>query len=466
MNPLKNKLFNRKKALYLYVGFFSCMVVGTACKEKSLSNADAIPEVDNIHTFAWSADSISVTNSYVDSLLTNDINYPLAAIGKIANDPFFGKTNAGLYVQFSTPSVDFSFPENAQVDSAVLSIPYYVPLSNPAAKLFFGDTSKPLMVNVHRITEPWTYDKDKKYYSNNSLSYNTQPLVQQQVAINALFDSLTLGNGDQVKNLLRIKLPDAFTNELVSLDPLVHYTTVLKFHEYFPGFYITADPNSNTDVLGMFNINDGSRMDYNYAQITFYYKNDNDSVTRKIGFPYRESNSAWFNSIERNYQGVAAQNYLQTRKADSLVLQSAPGLASIVEIPINRLPNSIVNKAELTLTMQNVGGENYYLPPNQLIVRGVDEDGKEYNIADYFPTNGFEYIGGGSIVEELNGSTVIRYRLNFPRELQKAKDEGKQVLKLKVSSTIAHPGFYRAVFHGPGANEGLRPQLSVIYSIK
>lgn len=449
------------------MGFFSCMTILSACKEKDFSKSvDGIPEVDNINTFAWEADSFSINHNLIDTLITNDVNYPVATIGKIDQDPFFGKTNAGLYVQFSTSALDMKFPAGLILDSTVLSIPYYIPALSPTSKIFYGDTAKNLVFNVHRINEEFKFDKDKQYFAFDQLGYDAQPIAQKSFKLNEVFDTLTLADGVKVTNVLRIKLPQSFGQEIVNLDPEQYLKTAPDFQKYFPGFYIHADQSSETNALAIFNISDGDRAIHPAAQILLYYHMPNDTVVTNTYFPFVHTNSAWFNSIKRDYTGVPAQQYLNAQNSDSIIVQGAPGISSIIEIPIDKIGDGIINKAQLTLTVNNVGGEHLYLPPNQIIVRGVNDIGENYNIADFVSGVGFTYIGGTSLVEEHNGNSVLRYKFNMPREVQRLKQEGKKVLRIRISAATAHLGFYRSVFYGPKEESGLKPDFKVIYSIK
>lgn len=466
MKRLKQNLINRKKALYLYMGFFSCMTLATACKEKGFSNSDAIPEVDNINTFAWDADNIKVRQSYLDTLLTNDNEYPLAAIGKISSDPFFGKTNGGLYVQFETPILSFSFADNLVMDSTVLSIPYYAPTTSPNSKIFYGDTSKNMVVNVHRISEPFVFDSEKTYYSNDALNYQAQALAQKSFKLSEVFDTVELNDGNKVSNLLRINLPASFGQEILNLDAATHLSSTSAFQNYFPGLYITADPNSTTELLGLFNVSDGNRSIFSTAQMTFYGHVQGDTTIRVYQFKFNYKTCSWFNAITRNYAGTPSSNYINNSQSDSIIIQGAPGISSILEIPIDRIPAAIINKAELVLTAQNLGDESIYATPNQIIVKGIDEDGNEYNLTDYISSVGFTYIGGSKKTVTINGNEMTQYSLNMPRELQRLRDQGKNTLKLRISANTAHLGFYRTIIYGPNATDALKPKFNVIYSIK
>lgn len=452
---------NRKKALALYAGFFSCLVIGAAsCKERNIGTTDAIPQVDNIHTFQTGTDAITLSSRYDDSLITNDYTFIVGSVGKI-DDPFFGKSRTGLYFQVSLPSVLFYFPEGVIMDSSVVSLPYYT--STTDKKYVYGDTTQPITFNAYRITQAFEYNLEKAMYAHDSLSYNRTPLGSRTTTYRDILNQTVLADGDTLSNVLRIRLSDAFSNEIAALDPGTYFTASSEFKNYFPGFYIAADGVQPGNMLGLFTLYDNTRS----ANLTFYYHSSNDTTRRKAVFSFVNTNCAWFNSIRKDYAGYPANAYRQAANIDSVVLQGAPGIKTDIKIAIPAdLPKSLIHKAELELTLLNPGASNKFIHPIQLIVKAVDADGKEYEVLDKVGRSGFEYIGGWPDTVVSNGNTLIKYKINIPRELQKRLDEGQSSVTLRVYPTTAHPGFYRAILGGPGSGDAYKPKFNIIYSVK
>src|SRR5690606_34196330 len=159
----------------MVVGFFSCITI-IGCKEKQTISADLIPPVDNINTFEINDFDLNISVQKHDSLLTNDDNYMLMALGKINNDPYFGTTNAGIYMQFQMPNLNFTFPEG-NYDSVILSVPYYI--NTNKNYVVYGDTSAsmiPLKLNAYQILDPFEYNRFKSYFSFDSLSTHHSPI--------------------------------------------------------------------------------------------------------------------------------------------------------------------------------------------------------------------------------------------------------------------------------------------------
>jgi hypothetical protein len=460
-----NNIFNiRLKASVITAGFFSCIVFGTSCKEKSFTNADVIPEIDNINTFEWVGENFGFTTQYDDSLLTNDVNYTLAALGNV-NDPYFGNTRAGIYFQVAVPHLGFAFPDNMIVDSGVVSIPYFI--SNTGVVPFYGDTSSVVKWNVHRVTGDFEYASDKKYYASDSVAYDANALGSVTTKIGNLLDTFVLGNGDTVRNLLRIKLDKQFVQEVADI-PEDNTGESFELQKILKGFYITPDHNFNTsNVLGMLILDKGSKASYELAQFTIYYHEQGTGTVRKIELPYKNIESLWFNRIRRSYTNAPANAFLNRTQADSAVIQSKPGIKTDLTIALdNTIGNVLVHKSDITLTVLKTGQDDIFRVPTQLIVKGINENNEEYDLLDFSSTSGYEYIQAQPVVETVDGVDLIRYHINIPRETQLLLAKGASQLKLRVYASNAHPGFYRAVFGGSKNAENYKPKMSIVYSKK
>lgn len=455
----------------MVVGFFSFISLN-GCKEKQTIGTDLIPPVDNINTFEVKDFNLQVNTEYHDSLFTNDNNYMLMALGKISNDPFFGITNAGIYMQFKLPELGFKFPQGSY-DSVILSVPYYISTTNGYA--VYGDTSTniiPVKLNAYQIVDPFYYEREKVYFAHDSLGIHHVPLGSGSYTLANFTDTIVLNNGDTVRNMLRMKLNDGIKNYLVNA-PASVLDLNTNFADYFKGIYLAPAPNSTGSFIGMFRLDGGNDQFYSYAQLTFYYKKTGDTATSKFNLKFNPGNTPFFNSIRRDYTGTPAQNYISKTNADTLLVQGYPGFRSEIEIKIdNKIPNAIINKATLEITALNVGLDGFFRNPEQLLVMGIDEDGKEYTIADRLGnagnnTNvGVSLIGGTPFVSTIGTNKYIKYHINMPRELQQAVLEGREKIKIRIYSSTAYPSFFRLAAGGPNAAETERLNFHVVYSLK
>ncbi len=469
-----NNIFlnSRTKALAVCVGFFS-FIAFTGCKEKAISGSGLIPPIDNIHTFNEKEFAIGISTHSHDSLFTNDYLYMVSGLGQISNDPFFGATNASIYFQIVPPENNFKFPEGIVIDSAVLFLPYFV--SSTGNSYTYGDTTTqtgmPLSLNVHRVTGAFKYDLEKLYYSFDSIAYAATPIGSGTVRIKDIKDTTALSNGDTVYNTLRLKMTNAFINELATASSNV-YASADAFTEYFRGLYIT--PSAPSSFLAYFRLDGVHVANYSYAQVCFFYHKSDDTgkTTLKKNFKLSLQHSSFFNRITRSYSGSLATPYLNNANTDSIVMQGIPGIRSDITIDLDgKIPTSVVNKATLTLTALNVGNDDKFTPPTQLIVMGVNEDGSEYYIADRtnqsggLKSDGMDFVGGRPSPVTINGNTHLQYEFNIPREVQKCVSEGKNKLTLRIYPSTSLPGAYRMIAGGNNTTDELKVKFNVIYTL-
>src|SRR5690606_1675391 len=93
------------------------------CKESTVINSNLLSSADNINTVTF-PDTLSVITRtvYDDSVVTSyNVSPVYAGLGTV-NDPYFGRTSAGMALQVVPPSTSYSF--GSVPDSAVLILPY------------------------------------------------------------------------------------------------------------------------------------------------------------------------------------------------------------------------------------------------------------------------------------------------------------------------------------------------------
>lgn len=470
---MKNNLQFKKKAFALYAGFFSCLSIFTfSCKERTVTDDIFIPPVDNINTFESSDFEITSKSFLNDSLWTNDYSYMLASIGSITNDPYFGKSYAGLYFQVNLPFLGFKFGTNPIIDSSIVTVPYY--MGSPY--IAYGDTTsngQPMRLNAYRITGDFEYEATKLYFAKDSVAYNPTPISSGSFRIRDFKDTVVLANGDTLKNVLRMKMSNAFTQEVASAADSV-YQDNATFKEFMKGFYIAPDYSQPGTFLGLFRLDGGAVIDYGMASLTFFYRNAGDTLQRKAQFRFASAGTSFFNKITRSHNGYPAAQYLNNLQKDSIAIQGFPGIASDITIDLQaaNIPKSIINKATLQLTTLKVGLDDVYTPPTQLIMVGVDENGEEYAIADRLnqidslSNLGMAFVGGIPKVVTEGTETYIKYDINIPREVQRLILAGKTKLTLRIYATTAYAGFFRMVADGQGGSANTKAKFNVIYSLK
>jgi len=457
--------FNRYLLAFAFgIGFFSWQ----SCKERTVTRTDMIPDIDNIHTFGLSADSldISLQTAILDSLRTNLFNSssaPIAALGLISDDPFFGKLTAGLYLQVVPPTSSFSFPSASTYtfDSAVLALPY--------SGTSYGDTTNPSgnmqSYEVYRITDPMSIDDS--VYTFSDYAYDPSAIGGGNYSLQSIKDSFAF-SGDTLNNQLRIKLDRNYIYTNIVQADTSHFSTNENFTDYFSGLYIKPTASSGRRV-SYFTLAANTTM--SSARVDFFF-HDVANAVKVYSFPFSYVTTAYANRIQRDYTGTPANNYLNASlHRDSLLAEGTPGFYTKITLRnLNKIPACIVNQAELVLTAIPLGADAYYAPPTHLLLETIDENGIVSPIADVYgntgspSTGGLAFMDGNPQTVTINGQTYTQYKLNFPRELQKALMTGKDSLTLRVTANSGYRGAYRFVAPGFGSSSDARMKLNIVYT--
>ncbi|MCB9045512.1 MAG: DUF4270 family protein [Chitinophagales bacterium] len=457
------------------------LLLSTGCKEDTIVKSNITPGDNYLGTQSVGDTMTVITKTFlVDKYKTSEKISGLPVIFGLGTivDPFFGKTNAGIYFQVLPTVNSFSFSSGGyHVDSAVLIMPF--------SGFAWGNRTdpKPQKYRVYRVEEPMSIDND--YYSNQDLQVNSTLLGEATIDLQkSITDTPYVIDGKAGFKHLRIPLSQAFIDDVTSNigDDKHVYNTEAEFLAHFNGFYVAPDSATNmannTDLIPYIVLDGGS--DYSNAAVAFYYREDsNPTITKVAFFNYRrESNvekTAAYSHISRNYSGYPAETFINRYNStinisdDTLLLQHEPGVCIDIRVPyISNLPVASIIKAEIVLTKISSGVDaDSLLTPSRLIPVGVNEDGSEYEILDFISsdiTAAVQYIDGLKRTEkDSQGNDITTYRINVPRELQNAIIDKRNELHLRIKGSKGFPGAYRLVAGGRG-HSTYKMQLNIVYA--
>lgn len=447
------------------------LILTTGCKEDTVVKADVVPGDNDLGTETL-ADTMTVItkNVLLDRLKTSEkvTNFPVVqALGSIT-DEFFGKTHAGLYFQVLPPANEFAFSAGGYtIDSAVLILPY--------SGFSWGNRTdpKPQSFKVYQLTEDMSIDAE--YYSDQQVG--TGKLLADVIIDmrSAITDTPQLAADSAGFKHIRIPLSQEYIDDVKN--NIGNYGDDPSFLSYFKGFYVvpdsTANNNAGTDLLTYILFDGGG--DYSRVAVAFYYREDGSNESQVKFFNYNRDKTANFNRIKRTYNGFPAYQFIERSKNfvdashDTLILQNEPGMAIDVRIPhIEELPTAAILKAELVFTQISSGTASDSLQvPNRLTIVGIDSDGVEYQINDFNANDGnaaVAFVDGQKRDEkDANGNDIVTYRINIPRELQKAINDKRNELHLRIKGARSFPAAYRLVAGGRG-HSTYNTQLNIVYS--
>ena len=356
-------------------------------------------------------DTIKVAASTVmlDSTVTSGQSSGLIGSYK---DPTFGTVSAQSFAQVTLPYLSSSS------SFAVLALPpadvglavydsVYVYLAND--NFVYGDSTKPITIGVHRLTEDFI--SSKNYTKDNVLGYNATPMASKEFNFKDLKKSFSTAQD----SLLKYKLPNTFGQELFDLIGKDAGTTIEKFTSAVKGLAFVANQNAAA-VYGL-------SISNSYIQL--YYHTTNSTDRKSIPFTFL---SQRFSQIKGDKKGTALQN-LQLFQSISANLtnnrtymQTGLGISTKMQFPtlaaLQKNKDITINKAELVIEpdLDQITGN--FRPPAQFALVQIGTDNRlkktSSNIIDYV---GLDAISGTQYVAAYS-STNNNYSFNFTSYLQ------------------------------------------------
>ncbi len=335
-----------------------------------------IPAVDNVTVFDTTLEVISSVYELGDS--TRILRNADHAFG-LLEDPFFGKTEAEIYLQLH-PERFGSYPFGSSLDSligldsVVLSLKF---------KAVYGDTNSVQNFKVFEIDQAAPFQDSLGGYLISHPPFAASNLIAQKnhVPFYTLNDSLSyIRVKDTVlaANELRITLPNEFGLRIMNFDTTI-YKTDSAFNSHFKGFAILPDAASiMKKALAYFSISDqtGTRLSFHYRTT----KNGKADTT-VTDFVLRTGDSATANLVRRDPSGTPYGDQLVngTGNQSEVFIQSTPGNYSLIQIPgLGDLNNRLLYKAVLIADQLEGYEDNTYPVPGLLFLDAVDSANNRY----------------------------------------------------------------------------------------
>lgn len=467
------QLQNISKAFALCFGFFA-FTHFTSCREHTALDPNLVPGIDNINTFGKDANDLNASLQVVffDSQVTNNRSVPIAAVGQLDGDPFFGDIDAGFYLQFTVPSVGYSFPEDIQsFDSVRLVLPFTGGV--------YGDTTSNARFEVYEINDPsFTIDTSlRKYYSFSEVDYFPALLGSVERNIYQIKnDTIQYTTTTSVTSQLAIKLDNSFLSKIEGMNEGVLYNHY-SFVEYLNGFYIKSNGLSAgmRKAIYYFRLASGSTSMYDQARMEVHYTKT-DGTFGITMFPFNIKYSSFYSKLVRNYLGYPVESYSHGMNTDSFLVQGGPGVQT--DLTLKNLtdiePKSRIYAARLEINMPKTSIYDILRHPPLLLLNGVNEDGSLYALADYQTSTEItatpemlslaqQFVGGTPFETIIDGQDHYTYYLNIPREIQRHISLGIDSIKLRVYPYYDFIGAYRFIAPGFQGTTNAKAKFNIVY---
>ncbi|GAB3522919.1 hypothetical protein GCM10027442_48760 [Emticicia fontis] len=377
-------------------------------------------------------DTLTVTRSTVmiDSIATSEQTGVVVGHYK---DPVFGEVSAAAFAEITLPfdgTTSTYYPFRvASADSmkAVYDSMYVYVVHNGFT---YGDTTKPVTLNIHRLTEDFV--KNKKYLNDETMGYNQTPLASK-VLTHKDFKRATVSTID---SLIKFKIPDAVGQEIFAYANKEEGRSIDKFTAAVKGFAFTANQSAE-NVYGL-SLTAGTT----YPVVFYHIPGDTVASGLPLSFL-----GARFSNIKTNRQGKVLQDikqfqsipaeltgnktYIQTG-AGITTKVSFPTLANLLKVGSN---NVAINKAELILEPDLDATTGNFFPPIQIALVEIGKDNrlkKTNNIEDFVAldvASGTQYVSDYS-------TTNNNYKFNFTSYIQELINNRKTTDGIAIVPSI------------------------------
>ncbi len=478
--------------------------IGCTKVDTTSIGSDLIPGIDNIHTFETTLVVNATQGLFNDSTrVTRAQNH---VIGNINNDPLFGKTNANLFLELKPGFFPYYFgnagdtvtgSSDVGVDSVVLCLSY---------QGIYGDSTKPQSFEVYQLDNNTTNFVDSAYKLNFQPNVTPTKLLGSATVDARNLDEYTYfsNHADSAHNQIRIKLSDAFKNELFGRDSTTGNTLNNAFRSdsifktFYKGFEVKATSTTSNSLFYV-NLTDATtRLEVHYRKRN---KGNVDTTFASFPFSYLSSTnvslSSHANYLNRDRTGSESTT---SPDADALYIQATPGSYATLKIPeLTGFPNSIVHRAELIVEQvpSDPVLDKILISPSYLYVDLIDPTtgtgfkpiyydlspttayNPDNSTSGYFlPASGidFSYFGGFAKTKlDYLGKSISYYNFNLSRYIQNTitKQTTNYDLRLYAPINLDYYGYiypynnslaYGRVKIGAGNNPNYKLRLHIVYS--
>jgi hypothetical protein len=449
---MKHSVFNLFSIIFITIILFTL-----GCSKSTEVGLDLFDE-DQVGVLLIDTLKINATTVRQDSVPSPDYTnllrpYPSGNF----NDPIFGRTEAGFYMQM-VPATSFDGRKliGATIDSVVLSLKYDT--------LSFGDITSSRAVAVYRMTEELlkqTYFSNKTFATeSNQLTFDGNAKVFIPRIKNKASDSVQILSylSDTAKLKLAPHLRIRLTNDLGK--EILADTTALKkaddFKKVLKGLYIKPTSEDKGLIAFLLNKADNFSTSFNTQTNLNIYFRDNTGKKNIFVLYADVTNAVKSVKFVAQPSTILSQAINNPAIGDSILyIQGMNGPDIKVTLPhVKTLAgqNLIVNKGELEMFIKPT--PDAYITPPQLIIRktNIGAFSKDDAIADVVLAGNvsatYRAFGGKPEKVTINGETLLKYTFNVSAHLQQMIDNASMSDSFYISFDAKSSTISRAVFYG------------------
>lgn len=462
---------NRQIVLSFIAIASTIAIVFSACRkinDATELGGDLIPPVDNITTF----DTIVEVQAFNDTFgILTDSQYLARSeehfLGLINSDPFFGKTDARIYLELKPTTYGvypFARKDSVKIDSIVLVLSYLET---------YGDTNTAQSVRVFELDNTNNFTSDSAYLiRKENFTYNTAfPL--NHLGIPHTFIPRNLNDTvkafrDTTINQLRIKLDTNFARRLFNYDTSNAYKGDSAFKANFKGFAVRSETTGNA-VVGIDMAGSKLAIYYNHPKVNGAGVRDTT-----VNYFFFTALSAAAQYVKRDYTGTPAEASLNNGALPDplLYIQNSPGTFATIKIPgLDNVSNRLVHRAELIFEQLYDISDSTFTAPEALYLDAFDNTitgnkkyrGIPFDLAFNFgqPVNLGPFGVVPLITKDGSGNTIRTWKFNISRYVQHLFTKTQPLYEMRVYApfTVSNKYVIPAPSNDPSSIFNLNPTV-------
>ncbi len=341
---------------------------------------------------------------------TNTVGLTKYPLGWVSADPVFGSSESSLSFSVALAANNYSFGDDPLVDSAVLVLPYSLPVDSSVSSHFYGDTATTVYAfDVRQLKNDLsletTFPSNKDWPAKDEvvgsfkakLRPNTRPKIVDIVA----------GAADTVRQVptpqIRIRLnPTFIQNNIVNLDSATYMTRNSRFTSSFKGLKVSVNKENMSGPGGFAFLNFTSTDQLAQACVAIYYKKlqSNSLINRDtavVYFPISATSGPIAAKVSHDYTGTDVENQLNVPNPATpyqrTYLQGMGGLRNRISFPKlddfvttatggNKKVRVVINRAELVVNVEGGTDVAPWTPAERLSLYRLDIAGQRANLVD------------------------------------------------------------------------------------
>ncbi|PKP26063.1 MAG: hypothetical protein CVU03_05145 [Bacteroidetes bacterium HGW-Bacteroidetes-2] len=439
-------------SFFKYIAIAAFAVFISSCEENFNSVGSDIIGDPNFNFDLYDAASVVGYSRRANPVETT--NLPVYQLG-VYNDPIFGVTQASVLAQVTLDQVNPTFGLNPEIESVILSIPYFSTSTGTGEEItytldsIFG--SSPIKLSVYesnfflRDFDPNSgFEDAQKYFSNQGPLFQSflGELLYENLSFTPSNAQVVINPGEDTEEKLaprlRVELPIAFFQQkIISQEGSDVLLNNSNFKNHFRGIYFIAESISAQGNLILF--------DVNQAKIEIKYTKDNENPTGEITDPRLNAtlgmsfNGIKVNTFINNFPTDIEQvlNNPNTAGEQNLYIKGGAGAFSVIELfGPDTDGNGVADELDFLRSKKWLINEaDLILQVNQDIVQGGNSEPERLFIYDL---NNNRVIVDYTLDNLTPASDPLNFKTNHSGRLKRDASGNGTSYKIKLTNHISH----------------------------